>query len=211
MHQVLGQMIERHAELAACVPDVERAFRVLRECFRSGGKLLICGNGGSAADADHIAAELMKGMASRRPLEGADREGFVTAIDDLAAQLHLAATLQGALPAVSLAGNAALLTAVANDMSPDLVFAQQVWGLGRPGDAVLALSTSGTSANVLHALRVARTLELATVGLTGQGGEMAPLCDALIRAPGEDTVAVQERHLPVYHALCLMLEREFFG
>ena len=182
----------------------------LTESLAGGGTIIFCGNGGSAADSEHIAAELLKGMVAQRPLPDAERQRFLAAFPEDGS--YLADNLQGALPAISLASHTSLLTAYANDIAADMAFAQQVYAYGRAGDALLALSTSGGSPNVLHALRVARALGLRTVGLTGAaGGAMLDLCDACVRVPCRDTADVQERHLPIYHVLCVMLEREFFG
>ncbi len=210
VHDVLQRLVERYPELGMCVGDVERAFGLLCTSYRMGGKTLICGNGGSAADAEHIMAELMKGMLLQRPIPDTHRERLMAAFPENGR--YLSDNLQGSLPAISLCSQNALLTAYANDVVGDMAFAQQVYGYGREGDTLLALSTSGNSPNVIHALQVARTLGLSTIGITGAtGGGMSPFCDVCIRVPCRDTVDVQERHLPIYHALCIMLEREFFG
>lgn len=195
--------------LGGCLPDVERAARLLVATFEGGGTLLVCGNGGSAADAEHVVGELMKGFRSPRPLAEAERRAFEAGAPDGA---YLAERLQGALPAISLASQTALLTAIGNDLAFDLVFAQQVHGYGRPGDALLALSTSGRSRDVLLALQVARVRGLRTVGLTGpDGGAMDGACTVAIRVPGADVAEVQEHHQAVYHALCAVLEDALFG
>ena len=205
----LGRLVDRYPELASCVGDVERAYEMMRESYRHGGKTLICGNGGSAADAEHIAAELLKGMQKPRPLPAEVRARLLAASPEQGE--YLAENLQGGLPAISLVSHTSLLTAYANDVAADMAFAQQVYAYGAAGDVLLALSTSGTSANIVHALNVARALDVRTIGLTGKtGGAMATLCDVCIRVPCADTVEVQERHLPIYHALCIMLEEEFF-
>ena len=204
----LSELIEERPELAACAPEIRRAFSLLCSCYRDGGKLLICGNGGSAADSEHIVGELMKEFMKRRPLP-----------EELMRRLRaegvrgerLAEGLQGALPTLALSGAPALSSAYMNDAEPELVFAQQVVGYGRPGDTLLALSTSGNSENILFALHAARAAGLHTIGLTGEdGGAMRGLCDVCIRAPAHSTPKVQEKHLPIYHALCAMLEAEFF-
>ncbi len=196
--------------LEPCRQELERAFDLLSGSFRQGGKLLVCGNGGSAADSEHIVGELMKGFYSRRPIPEADRARLAGAGGEDG--LYLAARLQGALPAISLVSQVALATAVANDVAADMVFAQQVYGYGRRGDALLGISTSGNAGNVLNALRTARAFGLGTLGLTGaDGGRMKGICDVLIRVPASSTPEVQLWHLRVYHALCAMLELEFFG
>jgi len=214
MEHTFDSMLKRVPELAPCLADLERAFGLLRRAFREGGKLLVCGNGGSAADSEHIVGELMKGFERRRALPRAEREHLQTLYPRDGR--YLADHLQGALPAISLASQMSLITAVANDTSAEMVFAQQVYGYGRPGDVLLAISTSGNSRNVLHALRVARAAGLATIGLTGPGGgEMAALCDVALCIPQPagrpgDTAEIQRAHQALYHALCRMLEEEFF-
>lgn len=209
MHPQLARLVARYADLDACLPDVQRAFEVLLTCFQGGGKLLLCGNGGSAADCEHIVGELMKGFYGRRPLD-ADLRARLQA-EHGADGARLAASLQGALPAISLVSHPALQFAFANDVAPDLVFAQQVHGYGRPGDVLLAISTSGNSTNVMHAVQVASTNGLRTIALTGgTGGRLTGLCEVVIRAPGQGAAEIQERHLPIYHALCLALEEELF-
>jgi len=196
--------------LEPCRQAMERAFELLSGSFRRGGKLLVCGNGGSAADSEHIVGELMKGFHSRRPIPKADRARLAGAGGEEGP--YLAERLQGALPAICLASQVSLTTAVANDVAADMVFAQQVYGYGRRGDALLGISTSGNAGNVLNALRTARAFGLGTLGLTGaDGGRMKGLCDVLIRAPASSTPEVQLWHLRVYHALCALLELEFFG
>jgi D-sedoheptulose 7-phosphate isomerase len=178
--------------------------------FAGDGALLVCGNGGSAADSEHIVGELMKGFALPRPVPD-DVRGRLSDADPVGGD-GLADRLQGALRAISLVSQTSLATAIANDGDADMVFAQQVYGYGRPGDALLAISTSGSSRNVVNALRVARAQGLCTVGLTGRsGGAMQALCDVAICVPYDDTPTIQERHLAIYHALCLALELRFFG
>lgn len=205
----LADLLRRYPDLAPCLGEIRAVFERLVSTFAGGGKLLICGNGGSAADSEHIVGELMKGFALERPIAPELRQALERHFPADAA--YLAANLQGALPAISLVSQSALLSAFANDVAPEMAFAQQVYGYARPGDALLAISTSGNARNVVNALKVARALGVATLGLTGRtGGQMAALCDAAIRVPYDATLAVQERHLPIYHALCLMLERHFF-
>jgi D-sedoheptulose 7-phosphate isomerase len=206
---LLDELERRYPVLAGCRDDLVSAFRVLEGSFAAGGKLLVCGNGGSSADADHIVGELMKGFLKRRPLS--ESLGKALAARDPELGPSLASLLQGALPAINISGHSALSTAFANDVSAELVFAQQVLGLGRPGDALLGISTSGGARNVLAALAAARGTGLATIGLTGkEGGRMRGRCDVLIRVPAGRTHEVQELHLPVYHCLCAMIEERFF-
>ena len=178
--------------------------------LRRGGKLLVCGNGGSAADSDHIVGELMKGFELQRPISDDLRRRLERENPETGA--YIADKLQGALPAISLANHHALISAISNDTAGDMVFAQQVLGYGKPGDALIGISTSGNSRNVLHALRVARALDMRTIGLTGRsGGTMVDICDVTVCAPSDRTLEIQERHLAIYHALCIMLERAFFA
>lgn len=202
MNKHLDNLICRAPALACCVTDIEHAFLTLASAFRSGRKLLLCGNGGSAADAEHWAGELLKGFCSKRPLSDAEKQGLPP---------ELAGRLQGALPVIPLTGFTALSTAFANDVAPELVFAQLIWGLGNPGDVFIGISTSGNAANVCAAAQAARAKGLITLALTGEGGgKLAPLCDHALRVPAAETYRIQEYHLPVYHCLCLMLEDEFF-
>jgi len=210
MHPAIARLGADYPDLEPILADVAAAFALLRASCAAGGKLLVCGNGGSAADADHIVGELVKGFLLKRPLPAARRAALEQAYG--ADGRRLADNLQGGLPAIALTQHTALATAFANDVAPELVFAQQVHVYGRPGDVLIGLSTSGRSPNVLHALRVARLAGVKTIGFTGRsGGAMAPLCDVLLRAPYDETPRIQERHLPIYHALCIALEAEFFG
>jgi phosphoheptose isomerase len=203
------RLVERYADLAPCRTDIEQAYELLQGCFAGGGKLLLCGNGGSASDCEHIVGELMKGFLRPRRVPDSVRQSLC-ALDPDAGD-YLADHLQGALPAISLVSQHALMTAFANDVAADMVFAQQVFGYGRPGDILVGISTSGNSRNVLNALTVARAQGLATIGLTGQsGGAMKNLCDVTICVPYVAVAEVQERHLAVYHALCSQLELGFF-
>ncbi len=196
-------LVDMRDRLTACV-------ELMSGCFRAGGKLLVCGNGGSAADGMHMVGELMKGFVLERKLpEGMQDELRAWFPDDAA---YYIANLQKALPAISLSGEISLTTAYGNDRTADLVFAQQVLGYGRAGDVLLAISTSGTSANVVHAARIAGVIGMKVVSLTGRGGgALAALSDVLLDMPSDVTHQVQELHLPVYHMLCLALEQEMFG
>jgi D-sedoheptulose 7-phosphate isomerase len=205
----LQDLERRCPSLVACRQDIVAAYRLLESCYAAGGKLLLCGNGGSAADCDHIAGELMKGFLLRRPLPEEARKALEAGDPEMGP--GLAAQLQGALPAVNLAAQSALSTAFANDVNAELVFAQQVMGHGRRGDVLMGISTSGNSLSVLAALAAARGTGLGTIGLTGQtGGRMKGRCAVLIRVPAARTHEIQELHLPVYHCLCAMLEARFF-
>lgn len=209
MNDAIAALVARYPDLEPCASDVQGAYDVLHNAFAGGGKLLVCGNGGSAADSEHIVGELMKGFYSRRPVGAKAKDALSSLNQDDAG--YLAGHLQGALPAISLVSHTALTSAIANDVAPDMVFAQQVYGYGRPADALLCISTSGSSANVVRAAQVGRAVGLSVVGLTGAaGGRIAQWCDVCVRVPHSETSRVQERHLPVYHTLCQMLEREFF-
>ena len=208
--KLLSDLIDRYPDLEPCSQDVTNAFEVLRDCFEQGGKVLVCGSGGSAADSEHIVGELMKGFKLKRPVSGAFKKKLSASFPDEA--LYLGEHLQGALPALSLVSQTALMTAYANDVAADMIFAQQVYGYGNQGDVLWGISTSGSSTSVLNALRVASVLGLRTLGLSGQGGgQMKALCDVTICAPSTETLEIQERHLPIYHTLCLMLETYFFS
>ena len=203
-------LIARYPALEACGTDIRAAIKALCTSYHAGGKLIVCGNGGSAADAEHIVGELMKGFLLPRHLD-----------EDILAKLHEACDavdyfmrhLQGALPAISLPSQLAISTAFANDQAPDLTFAQQVLGLGRAGDVLLGITTSGNSKNVLYAFRMAKALGMTTIALTGaSGGKCASgFADIVIKAPEEETYKIQEYHLPIYHTLCIAVEEEFFG
>jgi D-sedoheptulose 7-phosphate isomerase len=203
-------LYEQYPALTACRAQIEQAKEMLIAAYRAGHKVLTCGNGGSAADAEHIVGELMKGFLRKRPLDAAARAALTAAGG--ADGSYMAERLQTPLPAVSLVSSVALATAFANDVAPELVFAQQVYGLGQPGDVLLGISTSGNSKNVLYALIAARARGLKTLGLAGgAGGRMPALCDCCIVMPAPKTHEIQELHLPVYHYLCAEVERHFFS
>lgn len=207
--KIIDSMVARYPELEPQKRAVVSATELLCKCYENGGKLLICGNGGSASDALHIVGELMKDFCIERPL-GDEIKNKIAAVSENAE--YICSNLQVSLPAVALVGSAAIETAFANDRAPDLCFAQQVMGLGNKGDILLGISTSGNSKNIIYALDVAKAKGLKTIALTGKGGgKMATKCDVLIDAPETETYKVQELHLPIYHAICLAVENEFFG
>ena len=209
MEETLKELYKKHPDLKACEADIILALELISKCYREKGKVMTCGNGGSASDSEHIVGELMKGFKSKRLLPYSFREKINNFYPEVGE--YIADHLQGALPAISLTSNTPLNTAFANDVATDMVYAQQVYGYGNPGDILIGLSTSGNSVNVIRALQVARVKEVVTIGLTGlTGGKMAELCDVIIRVPRISTPDIQELHLPVYHALCLMIEQEFF-
>jgi len=206
--EIFEELFNRHPALEACRPDVSAAYGTLLAAYRGGGKLLCCGNGGSACDADHIVGELLKKFKIHRDIPCDLRARLLAAG---AEGVRLAERLEGSLPAVSLNSMGGILTAFANDVGWDEAYAQQLLGLGRPGDVLLAISTSGNSRNCTLAAVLAKQLGIRTIGLTGAaGGRLAELCDVCIRVPAHETYQVQEFHLPVYHALCAMLEVELF-
>jgi D-sedoheptulose 7-phosphate isomerase len=206
VNTLLPALFERYPTLKPCEGDLRAAFDLLAAAYRNGNKLLICGNGGSAADSEHIVAELMKGFLKRRPIPADDAAKFQSEPGK-----QIAARLQGALPAISLPSQTSLCTALGNDTDFDMIFAQQVYGLGRAGDVLLAISTSGKSANVCNAAIVAKAFGLKSIALTGRsGGNLAPLADIAIKVPSDNVAEIQELHLPVYHWLSTELEATFF-
>lgn len=206
----IDTLICRYSNLNVCRNDIVNAYKLMEESYSQDKKLLVCGNGGSASDSEHIVGELMKEFALKRKIY-ADQAETMMAIDhEMGATL--AKNLQGALPAICLTGHSSLTTAFLNDSNADLIFAQQVNGYGTKGDVFLGISTSGNSKNVCYAAITAKSKGLKVIGLTGgNGGKLANLADVCICVPEFETYKIQELHLPVYHCLCLMLEDHFFG
>lgn len=205
----MKELISRYPSLSTCREDIENAVDHLEACFRRQGKVYLCGNGGSAADAEHIVGELMKGFLLKRSLSPQE-VGLFDVYGEAGA--HVAARLQGALPAISLAGSLSLSTAIINDTDGDMTFAQAAWGFVREQDALVGISTSGNAANVQYAALVARARSACVIGLTGKhGGKLRALCDVCICVPETETYKVQELHLPVYHFLCAEMEKRFFA
>ena len=203
-------LIERYPSLESAKNDIVAAYLLLEESYENGGKLLVAGNGGSAADAEHIVGELMKGFKLPRKPEVNFAEKLVEENQELGSVL--AENLQGALPAIALDGHPALSTAYMNDCEPLLCFAQQVNGYGKSGDVFLGISTSGNSKNVLFAATTARAKGMKVIGLTGaKDSKLKDMSDVCIKAPQTETYMIQELHLPIYHCLCLMLEDRFFA
>lgn len=195
--------------LRGVIPQLQDAARLCRDAFQGGGTLFLCGNGGSRADAGHIAGELMKAFRNPRPVPAREREQLATRFGVDGARLG--ERLQPGLRAVVLGSEEALATAVANDQDPELIFAQPLYVLARPGDVLLALSTSGNARNVAMACRVAALKGLPVIGFTGaHGGLLASLATVCVRVPATETYLVQEYHLPLYHALCALVEDSFF-
>lgn len=205
---VYNELFERYPALNDCKQTILKAFNLLYDTYKKGGKVLCCGNGGSASDSEHIVGELLKSFKQKRDICPTVAKNLLRYDDG---EL-LASKLEGALPAISLSSQSAFITAFANDNSWDLVFAQQVYGLGKEGDCLICLSTSGNSKNCVLASQVARAKNMSVISLTGNGGgRLADYSDATITVNETQTYKVQELHLPVYHCLCAMLECEFFN
>lgn len=203
-------LIKRYPVLASIEKDIVEAYLVMEETYEHDGKIMVAGNGGSAADAEHIAGELMKRFKTPRPV-GDEFAARLKAIDPERGA-NLAANLERSLMAIPLVAHEALTTAYINDVDGYGVFAQQLFGFGRKGDVFLGISTSGNSKNVMSATVVARALGIKVIGLTGAGGgELAGVADVCVKAPETETYMIQELHLPIYHCWCLMLEERFFG
>ena len=206
----IDQVCEHFPALTDLRSRISDAAEMIIGCYNKGGKLLICGNGGSSADADHLAAELMKSFESVRPLE----ECFKNRLYEISGVRgkYLASKLEHSLPAISLSSNTALTTAVSNDIDPSLVFAQQIMGYGNENDLLIGISTSGNSQNIVDACITARALNIKVIGITGKtGGKMKQYCDVLVNVPETRTAMVQELHLPVLHTICRMIENHFYS
>lgn len=196
----MKELISRYPALGVCEGDIEKAAELIINTYKKGGKLLVCGNGGSAADSEHIVGELMKGFLLPRK------------VTDERISEELRGFLQGGLPAISLCSQGAIMTAYINDVQADTVYAQQVYVYGKPEDLVVGISTSGNSVNVVNALQVARDMGLKTLALTGaSGGKAGEIADITVKVPATETFKIQEYHLPVYHYLCARAEQVFFG
>ena len=206
---MLNDLIRRYPVLDECKEDIERAKDALFECYKNDGKVLICGNGGSCADSDHIVGELMKGFLKLRPLsdeQKAEMKKNCDLVDD-----ELLSKLQGGLPAIALPSITALNSAFCNDVDPELIYAQPLMSLGKKNDVLIAISTSGNSKNVFGAVKVAKALGVKVIGLTGKtGGELKKHADIAVCVPECETFKIQELHLPVYHYLCAAVEDYFF-
>jgi D-sedoheptulose 7-phosphate isomerase len=202
--------MDKYPQLERCEEDINKAYKLLKACFQGGGIVMTCGNGGSAADSEHIVSELMKGFKLKRAIPDAEKARLRKLFDEDGE--YIGQHLQGTLPSISLASNTSLITAVANDTAADMIFAQQVYGHGKKGDVLICFSTSGNSLNILRAIQVARSMGIGIIGFTGQnGGKMKGLCDVTILVPENSTPGIQELHIPVYHSICMMLEEEFFN
>ena len=203
-------LLTNYPQLSGCADDIWAAYKILKNACCNGNLIMTCGNGGSAADAEHIVGELMKNFKLKRPLTTEQSDNLMLAFPDEGA--YFAEHLQRGIRAMSLVSQSSLSSAFINDVAPDMVFAQQVFGYGSAGDVLLAITTSGNSTNVVNACKVARAFGIETIGMTGEnGGKLLEICDVTIRVPACETFRVQEYHLPVYHALCAMLEAETFS
>lgn len=195
----MKELLERYPALCECRDSIEKALDMITDTYKNGGKVLVCGNGGSAADSEHIVGELMKGFLSKRE------------VTDERIPERLRKNLQGALPAISLPSQCAILSAFVNDVEPDMMYAQMVYGYAKENDLVIGISTSGNSKNVVNAVEVAKCVGAKTLSLTGQNeSKLSKLSDVTIRVPETKTYKVQELHLPVYHYLCAGVEKAMF-
>lgn len=203
MSNIFDELFVRYPELEKCRNDIKNAYQAMVECFDNCGKLLCCGNGGSAADCDHLVGELMKGFLKKRPLSNDEKQNFENAF--------VADRLQKGLPAISLCAHSALMTAFSNDEVPALVFAQQVYAYAAKNDVLVAFSTSGNSENVVYAVQAAKAAGIVSIGITGsKESKLSELCDVCIRLPETETYKIQELTLPVYHCLAAMIEEKYF-
>lgn len=210
LQNYIDLLIRRYSILEYVKNDIINAYFIMEECYENGGKLLVAGNGGSAADSEHIVGELMKSFKIARPVTQEYADELIRIDSKRGAEL--ARKLERTLMAIPLVANEALTTAYLNDVDGLGVFAQQLMGYGKRGDVFLAISTSGNSRNIMNATVVARASGIKIIGLTGKnGGELGMVSDVAIKVPEEETYMIQELHLPIYHCLCLMLEDNFFG
>jgi len=206
----IDQLCERYPALSDLRKNISDAAEMIIDCYKNGGKLLICGNGGSSADADHLTGELMKSFESGRPLD----DSFKKRLQEISGTRgkYLAVKLEHSLPAISLSSNTGLTTAISNDIDPLLVFAQQLMGLGNENDVLIGISTSGNSQNIIDACITAKALNLKVIGITGKtGGKMKQYCDVLVNVPETRTALIQELHLPVLHTICRIAENFFYS
>ena len=207
MMNLLDNLFQNYPQLSFLKDDILKSFDMISNAFKNNGKLFLCGNGGSAADCEHIAGELMKNFNFKRALTDKQKTVFENA--SLSKEFY--SNLQPALLAISLTDNTALSTAIINDMNPDFIFAQKLFALASKNDILLSISTSGNSSNIINAVKTAKALSVKTILLTGDtGGKLKDLCDISICVPASLTYRIQEFHLPIYHCLCAMLEKKFF-
>ncbi len=205
---IFEELFERYPELEECREDVLAAHNAICATYENGGCLFACGNGGSCSDSEHIIGELLKSFKFKRKINPILSEKLYAMGDEGKA---LADTLEGSLPAVSLCGHGALTTAFLNDTEPMMTFAQQLLGLGHAGDTLIVISTSGNSKNCVYAATLAKAIGVKTIAMTGKkDSKLSEICDVTIKAPEYETFKIQEKHLPIYHALCAMAEESFF-
>ena len=206
-YKILEKLIEKHPALAVVKESINEVFLILANTYNNDGKVLVCGNGGSAADCEHIVGELMKGFLLPRALNENEVKNF-----ENQNAVHIARGLQKGLPAISLVSQTGLMTAFLNDCDPELVFAQQTFVYMNPQDTLIALTTSGNSANVLNAALTAKAGGGSCIAITGEkDSKISAIADCTIKLPSTETYVIQEYTLPVYHCVCAMLEEEFFG
>ena len=209
MNKFIDELIDRYPKLESIKKDIEVAYELIKNMYKDGGKLLVGGNGGSAADSEHIVGELMKGFCKKRKISTDLAEKLENINKDLG--LELGKCLQGALKAIAITGHTGLTTAFANDVDPNMIFAQQVYGYGDNKDILFCISTSGNSKNLIYAAITAKAKGMKVITLTGKdGGKLKEYSDISIIVPENETFKIQELHLPIYHALCLELEEFFF-
>jgi len=205
----INELLESYPSLDRCEADIIAATNAIIDCYKSGGKVLLCGNGGSSADSGHIVGELMKGFLKMRPISDAQKAAMKKEYPDFPDEMF--PLLQGSLPAINLTENSVIISAFANDVDPDMSYAQQVLGYANKGDVFIGISTSGNAKNVANAVKVARAMGATTIGLTGKdGGALKQLCDVTIVVPQNETYKIQELHLPVYHYICAAVEAAFY-
>ena len=205
----IAQLIERYPVLASVENEIRTAYQVLERAYTNHKKLLVGGNGGSCADAEHIVGEVMKGVVKKREIPKKMQERLLGLDQELGK--HLANGLQSSLRAIAITGHAGFSTAFANDVDPEMTYAQQVNGYGDEGDVLLAISTSGNAKNLIYAALTARAKDMPVILLSGKdGGKLRAIADVSIVVPNQETYQIQELHLPIYHALCLQLEDKFF-
>jgi len=206
----LNELIERYPALVSCENDVKSAVDIIISAYEDGAKLLLCGNGGSFADCEHIMGEMMKGFLKKRPISTEQKEKMkrrCALVDDDSLE-----KLQCGLPAISLPSLTSLTSAFSNDVDPDLIYAQSIFALGKENDVLIAISTSGNAKNVCYAAKIAKAVGMTVVALTGNdGGVLAQLSDVCVKVPQAETYKVQELHLPVYHCICAEVEEHFFS
>jgi D-sedoheptulose 7-phosphate isomerase len=203
----VNDLISRYPILEPCKANIRNAILIISDSIKSGGKILVCGNGGSASDSDHMVGELMKSFVRIRPIDDEVKERLM----EYQNGEELANNLQGAIPCINLTQHTALSTAFNNDVNPQLSFAQQTYGYGNKNDVFIGISTSGNSQNILQAAKVAKAKNLKVIGLTGIGkNKLSLLSDEIIQVPEIETYKIQELHLPIYHCMCLALEKEFW-